>query len=431
MTLPPLALRTTQIEDDGRYGEPLAGVVVSVILAMLSLATVSAFLTQRCLQVKAWKRLAFVQWLAFAIYIDSFLFVFAAATLQLGFGVDSSASACEAAILICLICYMTTKLIYLFLVERAYIIRSGNIIPRFSSKLYLLNSFGMLTVFIVVVVFNFIFRIVKVDTNQCIIGLRRGTVIPLIAFDLLVNIYLTVLFLKPLSRLYSYNNFQHTPRSRRLRTVALRTFVGCICTLSSSIVNLTVLMALGGEPGWICLMCCNSDILFSAIVIHWVTSRDNTSGQTAVSDESCPYALAGLEQGLGIANLGSTGPHIQPSNKPRDDAVATRTCILTSICSTETADAPTSPDAKSPPSNKPPAPAAGRGDVPPPSPPNQQQPLPQAPPPARNPDRPGEHVQAMSEVRVDIDYGTSISEEVGGAAPPLGNTVIIGAGGRR
>lgn len=61
--------------------------------------------------------------------------------------------------------------------------------------------------------------------------------------------------------------------------------------------NLSVLMALDGEPGWVCLMCCNSDsqsspvpssppkltpshpttVLFSAVVIQWVTSRDSTS----------------------------------------------------------------------------------------------------------------------------------------------------------
>lgn len=61
--------------------------------------------------------------------------------------------------------------------------------------------------------------------------------------------------------------------------------------------NLSVLMALDGEPGWVCLMCCNSDspsppsplittktnhsplptVLFSAVVIQWITSRDSTS----------------------------------------------------------------------------------------------------------------------------------------------------------
>jgi hypothetical protein len=45
----------------------------------------------------------------FAIYFDSFLFVFATAVLQYAFGTNSSFSACESAILLCLVCYVTTK----------------------------------------------------------------------------------------------------------------------------------------------------------------------------------------------------------------------------------------------------------------------------------------------------------------------------------
>jgi len=45
----------------------------------------------------------------FAIYIDSWLFVFATAILQFGLGVDSALSVCEAAILLCLVFYVTTK----------------------------------------------------------------------------------------------------------------------------------------------------------------------------------------------------------------------------------------------------------------------------------------------------------------------------------
>jgi hypothetical protein len=69
---------------------------------------------------------------------------------------------------------------------------------------------------------------------------------------------LDILTRSPLD-LYSFKHFQKTSANMRLRTVALRTFIGAICTLASSIVNLSVLMALGGEPGWVCLMCCNSD----------------------------------------------------------------------------------------------------------------------------------------------------------------------------
>lgn len=56
--------------------------------------------------------------------------------------------------------------------------------------------------------------------------------------------------------------------------MALRSFVGSLATLTTSVVNLTVLMVLRGEPGWICLMCCNADILFCVLVLHWVTSKD-------------------------------------------------------------------------------------------------------------------------------------------------------------
>lgn len=47
--------------------------------------------------------------MVFAIYGDSFLFVFATAILQFGFGVDHSMDACASAILLCLVCYVTTK----------------------------------------------------------------------------------------------------------------------------------------------------------------------------------------------------------------------------------------------------------------------------------------------------------------------------------
>jgi hypothetical protein len=93
-----------------------------------------------------------------------------------------------------------------------------------------------------------------------------------------------------LAGLYSYKN---NPNSR-LRTITIRTFCGSCVTLTSSIVcvlheldqvhalinlprNLSVLMALQGEPAWVCLMCCNSDILFNTVVVHWVTSQDPQS----------------------------------------------------------------------------------------------------------------------------------------------------------
>jgi hypothetical protein len=63
----------------------------------------------------------------------------------------------------------------------------------------------------------------------------------------------------------------------------------------SSVVNITVLLVLNGEPGWVCMMCCNSDsifpaqhkfvlmaiVLFSVLVLHWVTSVDKSRASTS------------------------------------------------------------------------------------------------------------------------------------------------------
>jgi hypothetical protein len=44
-----------------------------------------------------------------AIYIDSWIFVFATAIIQFGFGVDFSFPVCDSAILLCLLCYISSK----------------------------------------------------------------------------------------------------------------------------------------------------------------------------------------------------------------------------------------------------------------------------------------------------------------------------------
>jgi len=129
----------------------------------------------------------------------------------------------------------------------------------------------MVVPYLVVIVMNFVYRFAYInDHGVCVIGMQKISMIPLITFDVVVNIYLTMLFLLPLRKLYSY---QHN-KNNSLRKMALRTFIGSCATLTSSVVNLTILMVLKGEQGWICLMCCNVDILFSVVVLHWVTAID-------------------------------------------------------------------------------------------------------------------------------------------------------------
>lgn len=117
--------------------------------------------------------------------------------------------------------------------------------------------------------------------GQCIIGVRIRAMMPLIAYEVVINIYLNILFIIPLrskfrssavvgssvlhssSEMYTYRH-----GSGKMRNLALRTFIGSCATLLSSAVNLTVLMAVGGEPSWLCLMLCNADSTFRTRS-HW------------------------------------------------------------------------------------------------------------------------------------------------------------------
>lgn len=258
--------------------QPLAGTIASVALSLVSASVLSVLFTMRANAIRAWRRLPYVVWLLFFIYTDSYVFVVASTLVQYGIDINTSLAVCDAAILICLVFYVTTKIaIYLFLVEKAHIIRSTTK-RRMQSKLYIFNSIGMMGIYVVVVTLNFVFRTKRIDDGTCFIGMEKIAMIPLISFDALVNAsfgpnpgkpdkgntsdpfhifdqaYLTIIFLIPLiTTLYrppkvreradnfapiglsSFRKLSRTP-TKRLRTIAIRTFIGALSTLASSIV---------------------------------------------------------------------------------------------------------------------------------------------------------------------------------------------------
>ncbi|KAI0900837.1 hypothetical protein F4806DRAFT_491725 [Annulohypoxylon nitens] len=261
---------------------PLASTVIGLILFVTAISILSWFITQRALAVKTWWHLPSVAWLIFTLYIDSWSFVFATGIINYGVGIDSNEGVCSAAILSYLFCYITTKLIYMFLVEKAFMIRDG---PkrRLESKLYLFNSFGMLTVYGIMSILNFVYRDARLEKGRCIIGIGRQGLIPFIALNVVVLAYLTIVFLNPFRGIPAFQSISNVPASPRLRNVAIRTFLGALCTTTSTVINLVVLMVLDSEPGWVFLTCCNADILFSALIIQWVTRHDpyNTDSRTS------------------------------------------------------------------------------------------------------------------------------------------------------
>ncbi|KAL3419309.1 hypothetical protein PVAG01_09531 [Phlyctema vagabunda] len=256
---------------------PRAGLTALAALSIFSVSVLTLCLSRKLKGLKTWRRLRLTHWLILAIYCDSILFVIVTSILTNGFGLNTSQNTCSAAIWLCLIFYMSTKiLIYYLFVEKVHVVNAVAK-PRMKSKLYIFNCFGMLVPYCIVAILNFVFRIARfTEEGVCIIGMERKAMIPLIIFDVIVNVYLTVLFIIPLRKQHSYQNNADSA----LRTVTFRTFIGSVGTLTSSIVNLTVVMVLQGEPAWICFICCNTEILFSVVVLHWVTSKDKPKGST-------------------------------------------------------------------------------------------------------------------------------------------------------
>ncbi|CAK3846741.1 ring finger domain [Lecanosticta acicola] len=281
---------------------PLAAHIFSMCLSLITLPVLGVCLTRRIERIHKWSRLPVSAWLLLTIYVDSFLFIFATALFK-DIGTNKSADLCEGAILLCLVCYMSTKvLIYTFLVEKAWVVR-GRLHRRKESKLYLFNCFGMLLPYGICVVLNFLWRISFINTHgTCIIGIQIKALMALIVFEVIVNIYLNILFIIPLRKLYSYRH-----GNGNMRRLAFRAFIGSCTTLLSSVVNLSVLMSVGGEPGWICLMLCNLDILFCGLVLHWVTAFDSNGSfpQAHGPRPACSCSAPGASNMTGSTAVGA------------------------------------------------------------------------------------------------------------------------------
>ncbi|KAK9776991.1 hypothetical protein AB5N19_07583 [Seiridium cardinale] len=272
-------------------GEPVAGKVTNVLVTVLASSLCCSFFFQRYSKVTNWRRLPFIQWLVLGLYADSFIFLLGSAVLQFSFNMSDSFAACEAGTVLCLSAYITTK--------KASI------------------SNGLTN------------RINDLQGENCIIGVKQEVLVAAVTYDVIVNVYLTMLFLGPLSVSYSFSwrpgsvlltsgSSRQLSLNNKLRGLALKTFIGACLTLASSIANLVALTAFDGEPAWLCFLTCKSDILFSAVVIHFVTTAEDTSstpnapvqpGSPIISSNSNnqpPLSLSNSSRQGIAANKGST-----------------------------------------------------------------------------------------------------------------------------
>ncbi|KAI0675172.1 hypothetical protein C8Q78DRAFT_966025 [Trametes maxima] len=218
--------------------------------------------------------------------VDSWLFLFSTGLLVNGTGMELNRTVCMLGIVNCIAFYASSKaLIYLFLVEKVYVVWGGAAKKRRARSPVFLVCLIVVGVYVGVAIFLVLGRISYFrEDGSCVIGLTRPASLTLLIYDLhvsnrprllrtpakavvvrFVNVFLTSLFVWPL-----LNRQINAPRLRR---VAIRTLWAAAVALTTSCVNILVLTIMHGQQlAWVCLASCGTDVVVNAAVLSWVTS---------------------------------------------------------------------------------------------------------------------------------------------------------------
>ncbi|KAG8162415.1 hypothetical protein KVR01_008180 [Diaporthe batatas] len=258
-----------------QHEEPQAAAIVSVGLAMTSVCLLSSFLSINIMLIGLATQRSFVVTL---VYLDSFFFIIISAVLRFGLAnVQMTASRCKITDIVCLTVYLSTKLIYFFLIEKACMLH-GRTKPRLDSKSWLLNMLAMSGS-----------RFTTVESGVCIVNGKLEALLGIVLWDIGAKVYLSSLFLMPLWNWFYLQRSSPSPVARR---TMIRFLVGLASLLAAAIVNGSVLATIHGDPMWVCMLTCTSDIIYASAVVHWTTLHDRTeAGPPPLVISNVEYAV--------------------------------------------------------------------------------------------------------------------------------------------
>ncbi|CAO3615755.1 unnamed protein product [Cunninghamella blakesleeana] len=266
--------------------QPVSGELAQQIFSLVGLTCICILFGIKTHNVK-YRSLTYARWLVLSLYICSWTFT--AASIVLAYTNYFNPTSCYLSIVICDIFYAGTKLIiYLWLIERAFIVSDGRQ-RRMESWVYKFHLV-LMTPYIGIFALMMIYHNADIDPlGICLIGLQPIANIPLLVYDTIFNLYMTVLFVIPLVRVGRGANSEW--RNSRLYSLTKRTLIASTICLVTSFANACAATLLGGkQPGYLCLVCCCIDIIINICTIHWVTNPSKiprqTKTKTTVSTEN-------------------------------------------------------------------------------------------------------------------------------------------------
>ncbi|KAI9301984.1 hypothetical protein BJ944DRAFT_168105 [Cunninghamella echinulata] len=199
---------------------------------------------------------------------------------------NANPTSCNAEDWLCAAFYGSTKaIIYFWLVERVWLVKVDKT-TRWNSKMYR---------FLIIIVipyssihcFLIYYRKIEVTSDgTCYIILIFLIATIMLVYDFVINLLLTVLFLKPLFKI-SKNRTIVRRRKSRLTKLAYRSLIASIIALFASFTNVLFFIILHGyERGVICQLGCDLDMIVNVVAINWVTSPTSSSSTTTTPFQS-------------------------------------------------------------------------------------------------------------------------------------------------
>ncbi|KAH7119691.1 hypothetical protein B0J11DRAFT_439888 [Dendryphion nanum] len=319
-------------------GETWAARTIYTLVSSACLLLLALLLGYRARQLKynAILKAKFTSMLVLFLYVFAILFVFGASTVQSGLGLASQ-KICYSAAITCLVFYTGNKLtIYIFLLERARVVRAP-FVPRLKDWLWTSGMIVIVGGFGTIAVFGYMSPIVELSQldGRCRIGLPSKISFPLLSFDVGVNFMLTGVFffllrpvlstsgdssikraLKELFRRNSARNHNQNERdshisaiNRNIKTLLWKSLIGSAIIMLPTVGNMAQFYLMKGrELGWICLTVCTLDITWGVIVVHWLTIG------SAKAEENLTRSVKTLRE----MDANSADPLTKDEDEPRE-----------------------------------------------------------------------------------------------------------------
>lgn len=212
------------------------------------------------------------------IYIGTLSFTFATNLVLSVWGFNTR-NLCNVAIHVCISFYVFCKFLgYLYLVERMHQLSAG--VKRRKDVVYLISMAIVLCGIGLFTGFAFVFPITNLSEidGVCRIGLPAKITIPLLAYDVILNLGLAGIFFRRGTKIARVVGFQHfskcvklampwrtmpDPRTNPVQFTEYfmgRSLIAAFAIICPTITNLVVLFVLNGhEQGWLCFTICTVD----------------------------------------------------------------------------------------------------------------------------------------------------------------------------